>query len=487
MENDVRSDDMRGVALLCLGVGLGDAWWLSVSIGSGLAGVPESGWESSFAMHVAYLLMQVLCFFAFASIARALDEPPTVVWTGAFASLCTGANALAYGSGLIDSPFVGLALLIGAAAANAMVFLTWLRVYSFMAQHQRPVPLILATMASGGILWLVISQIPAPISDAVVSLLPVCSALPLAAVAKSETSAHAAIADDRGNAPVDAQDQTANSRHRNWPLAPLFIAGIFAYELAPGLVTGMVHFNDLTVTYAIYAAGMLGITCLAFAFDRSERFTHALDRFIVPLLSLGLFAFALLSIEESTFAAAATILGSMLFEAFLFARFAEISAEREEEPLRVFALGGIAVQLGLLCSYALAPVLAVSTRTALTAAALLIVFILLLGGSFAGGGIPFFKRSDDGDANGSKHATEKPAIEVFREMCSAFAAELGLSKREADVFELAMQGKNLSVIAEELFIASSTVKTHLRSIYRKAGVADRQELIRLFREFEERN
>ena len=47
-----------------------------------------------------------------------------------------------------------------------------------------------------------------------------------------------------------------------------------------------------------------------------------------------------------------------------------------------------------------------------------------------------------------------------------------------------MQGKNISVLADELSIAPSTVKTHLRSIYHKAGVADRQELIGRFQEFQ---
>ena len=108
---------------------------------------------------------------------------------------------------------------------------------------------------------------------------------------------------------------------------------------------------------------------------------------------------------------------------------------------------------------------------------------MLAGRSFTGGGIPFLVGSK------SKSETEiqprtMSATEAFDNMCAAFSSSIELSERESEVFRLAMQGKNLSVIASELFIANSTVKTHLRNIYRKAGVSNRQELIEAFQTFE---
>lgn len=51
-----------------------------------------------------------------------------------------------------------------------------------------------------------------------------------------------------------------------------------------------------------------------------------------------------------------------------------------------------------------------------------------------------------------------------------------LSKQEATVRYLILQGKTNKEIANELFISLSTVKTHITHIYNKLDVANRQEL-----------
>lgn len=56
-------------------------------------------------------------------------------------------------------------------------------------------------------------------------------------------------------------------------------------------------------------------------------------------------------------------------------------------------------------------------------------------------------------------------------------AELGLSTREQEVLELLCRGKSNSAIAEELFVAETTVKTHVSSIMRKMDVISRLEIV----------
>ncbi len=63
---------------------------------------------------------------------------------------------------------------------------------------------------------------------------------------------------------------------------------------------------------------------------------------------------------------------------------------------------------------------------------------------------------------------------------AAFAARYGLSERETDVFALWVTGHGLKHIQNTLFISESTVKTHLRSIYRKCDTHNRAEIIALF-------
>ncbi|MEC4676067.1 MAG: helix-turn-helix transcriptional regulator [Nitrospirota bacterium] len=54
-----------------------------------------------------------------------------------------------------------------------------------------------------------------------------------------------------------------------------------------------------------------------------------------------------------------------------------------------------------------------------------------------------------------------------------------LSRRETEVINLIIKGKSTREMAESLFISESTIKTHLRHIYDKAGVKNRIELLRL--------
>lgn len=59
------------------------------------------------------------------------------------------------------------------------------------------------------------------------------------------------------------------------------------------------------------------------------------------------------------------------------------------------------------------------------------------------------------------------------------AKKFALSPRETDVVELLAQGRTVTAIQEQLTLSQSTVKTHIRSIYRKAGVGNKQEFISL--------
>lgn len=75
-------------------------------------------------------------------------------------------------------------------------------------------------------------------------------------------------------------------------------------------------------------------------------------------------------------------------------------------------------------------------------------------------------------------------VRRFDDICTAIAQKAGLSKREAELLPLALRGRTGERIAQELYISKSTVETHLRRIYQKTGVKNRQELIDLSERFE---
>ena len=67
-----------------------------------------------------------------------------------------------------------------------------------------------------------------------------------------------------------------------------------------------------------------------------------------------------------------------------------------------------------------------------------------------------------------------------KDVIADFASRYGLSERETDVFALWVTGHGLKHIQNTLFISESTVKTHLRNIYRKCDTHNRAEIIALF-------
>jgi DNA-binding NarL/FixJ family response regulator len=62
------------------------------------------------------------------------------------------------------------------------------------------------------------------------------------------------------------------------------------------------------------------------------------------------------------------------------------------------------------------------------------------------------------------------------------AAAAGLSPREFDVLRLVVEGRSNKQIAEALFIAPSTVKTHVASLLNKLDAETRTQLVARARE-----
>lgn len=64
-----------------------------------------------------------------------------------------------------------------------------------------------------------------------------------------------------------------------------------------------------------------------------------------------------------------------------------------------------------------------------------------------------------------------------------FAEANGLSKRETEVLGYLLAGRTTQYIAEKLFIAESTARTHVHKIYTKTEAHDRMNLLDSFELF----
>ena len=60
------------------------------------------------------------------------------------------------------------------------------------------------------------------------------------------------------------------------------------------------------------------------------------------------------------------------------------------------------------------------------------------------------------------------------------AARYFLTEREEEVLDLLVAGRSVPYISEKLMVSANTVKTHVRHIYAKLDVHNRQELLDVF-------
>ena len=66
--------------------------------------------------------------------------------------------------------------------------------------------------------------------------------------------------------------------------------------------------------------------------------------------------------------------------------------------------------------------------------------------------------------------------------CRCVAQEGGLSPRETEVLAYLGRGHGVAFVADSLVVSESTVRTHVKNIYRKLGVSSREELLQLIDE-----
>lgn len=72
-----------------------------------------------------------------------------------------------------------------------------------------------------------------------------------------------------------------------------------------------------------------------------------------------------------------------------------------------------------------------------------------------------------------------PLHAALNDRCRTLADAFGLSPRETEILSYLGRGHGIAYIAKTLVISESTVRTHVKSIYRKLQVSSREELLQL--------
>lgn len=68
------------------------------------------------------------------------------------------------------------------------------------------------------------------------------------------------------------------------------------------------------------------------------------------------------------------------------------------------------------------------------------------------------------------------AVTTPEALCARAAKEHNLTRREEDMLLLLCRGHSYAEIAEALYLSPNTVKSHIRSLYRKMGAIERAKL-----------
>ena len=114
-------------------------------------------------------------------------------------------------------------------------------------------------------------------------------------------------------------------------------------------------------------------------------------------------------------------------------------------------------------------------------AAVMLLFAL---SAFAYGRLAKKPASSQNSADAEPSFPQTSETLTLERRCALYAESYGFTPRQGEVCLLLVEGKSVNDIAEELYISKETVKTHAKSLYAKAGVHSRQELVAAVYAFE---
>jgi DNA-binding CsgD family transcriptional regulator len=386
--------------------------------------------------------------------------------------------------------FLGIgAILTG--VGSAVLFLGWIE--AFTSLGERPALLELAiSLAASFVMGFILIAISWVMAIGAIMILPFVSGYLLCWGRGGGSGKGNSVSQDgsgRGSKPDGVSDEKATQ-----PLSrPAII--LFARALCGAfLLGGLAGFFDVLSGYQTYAVqdvygiylflgGFLAvlIVCLIVIF-RKHGDVFAIYRFAVLLLCLGCLL-APFMCDNNTYSNAIIFGGYHCFILVLCVVCLNVSSGFRVSPARAAGIGFLALYAGEIVGYAVAYAYnAVLTSSTLIGVTLVAVSLLFIAHLFLFtevdlvrmgiGDVDMVAAPDEGSGDGK-------ALIATDDSCARIVERYGLSPRESDVLPLLLQGRTISRIQETLFISAGTVSTHIRHIYQKAGVNNRQELIDL--------
>lgn len=416
---------------------------------------------------------------------------------GVAASAVSAPLVLAAGA----SPAAASLAAVAAAAGEVCMFLLWLCFFGYMKLGETFV-LLVGSYAIGSVLFLLTVALDFNAMAAAAVLFPVLSGV---AFALSQRLSAVRIGENlfgaAGGVPgadgADAWQAAAASSAGENPSGPLAVArahmvgraqqvraaaALVLYSCAFSISCGIVLFAEPGASFTVEPVAMIALGLICLVFFRTSRHPdrpYALYRAVAPLMGLG-FLLITVPVLPDALGGFCVALGYVLFELLVLNDCCNMVRANDSSLLRVMAAARLAITVGMFAGWLVVfvaaslvgvqPVIAMLTALGLFAAliAVSVVFTERDLSSWA---------SVADDRALAERGAEGPTRE---EAAAAFAEARGLSRRETEVASFLLAGRTTSFAAEKLFIAESTVRAHVHSIYRKCDVHSRMELMDAF-------
>lgn len=319
---------------------------------------------------------------------------------------------------------------------------------------------ILVSNCFAGILYLLIVMLPAPIALGVTALLPVFSMVTLLNCKQEPPR--------RDEPPSTSPKGLFTKAVAIIVIIPLVYGIARAFSSSTAIGFDEIHHNMVA-----------GVTSLAFLVMIAscavphERIVMRLYRLIIPLMIVGFVAYIFMSEEYQWMALAAIACGFYSFEGLVWLIHPTLILKTNSSSLVMFGWGRALFHLcgflGVSLGYFLVTQHA-SRGVSLGAICLVIIIALLVIMTYV------FTEHDLRLFVGRPMPAPSVNLDL---VCQRLSDKYGLSKRESDVLILLAKGRSVPFIAEEFTVSQGTVKTHVRHVYEKLGIHNKQELLNM--------
>lgn len=306
--------------------------------------------------------------------------------------------------------------------------------------------------------------------------------------ALSSFSLYKSLSEIVAGEPIDQNEAVlrfkAGARHLAVPVLCCCVMG-FTWEISTGAL-GSSGAQSFWATIAGQGLAVIAASVLIFLKGATIETAKAYQA-VYPLI-MG--ALCLVLVDSNSFASFS--MGSLVFSSELMSMLllyvvAVYCSSKELEPLPLYAFCMVPLYASMLAGRAVCSFCPVgfeaNMRTALVVALFVVSVSILLtlgGGRFGaiqGGSMQSAEKASDEKVGGElKNAEDdRDAAELAVDCRHLFNESLTL--RETEVLELITKGNTVAAASRKLFISENTTRSHIKTIYRKAGVHSRQELI----------